>query len=210
MKKRLLPLVRILMKVFPIHELIKEVQRQDAISICHRLSTSSKDVVFYETAKVVNTQLDKSKIIIGGGTHIGGMLFITGYGGNISIGENCYIGEHSKIWSAESISIGNDVLISHGVTVMDTNAHEINHKLRADGYINLHKVGDKYLKGRVITKAIVIEDHVWIGFNCIVMKGVTIGKGAIIAGGAVVTKDVEAFTMVGGNPAKVLKKLSEF
>jgi acetyltransferase-like isoleucine patch superfamily enzyme len=53
----------------------------------------------------------------------------------------------------------------------------------------------------------VIEDDVWISFNVSVLKGVTIGKGAIIAANTVVTKDVEPYTMVGGNPSKVIKKI---
>ncbi|MCZ8192279.1 MAG: DapH/DapD/GlmU-related protein, partial [Microcystis sp. LE19-338.1B] len=54
---------------------------------------------------------------------------------------------------------------------------------------------------------VVIEDHVWIGFNVGILKGVTIGKGAIIGAGSVVTKDVEPFTVVAGNPAKIIKRL---
>ncbi|WRH68887.1 MAG: DapH/DapD/GlmU-related protein [Planktothrix sp. GU0601_MAG3] len=54
---------------------------------------------------------------------------------------------------------------------------------------------------------VIIEDHVWIGFNVAILEGVTIGKGAIIGASSVVTKDVEAFTVVAGNPAKVIKKL---
>jgi acetyltransferase-like isoleucine patch superfamily enzyme len=56
---------------------------------------------------------------------------------------------------------------------------------------------------------IIIEDHVWISFNSIILKGVTIGKGAIIAAGSVVTKDVAPFTLVAGNPAKLIKHLQE-
>jgi acetyltransferase-like isoleucine patch superfamily enzyme len=54
---------------------------------------------------------------------------------------------------------------------------------------------------------VVIEDHVWIGFNVGILKGVTIGKGAIIGAGSVLTEDVEPFTVVAGNPAKIIKRL---
>jgi acetyltransferase-like isoleucine patch superfamily enzyme len=63
------------------------------------------------------------------------------------------------------------------------------------------------VKGNVDTAPIIIEDHVWISFNVIVFKGVTIGKGAIIAAGSVVTKDVAPFTLMAGNPAKPVKTL---
>ena len=56
---------------------------------------------------------------------------------------------------------------------------------------------------------VVIEDDAWIGFKSSVLKGVTIGRGAIIAAGSVVTKDVPPFTLVAGNPAKVIRELSE-
>ncbi|RFA25156.1 hypothetical protein CAI21_19880 [Alkalilimnicola ehrlichii] len=56
---------------------------------------------------------------------------------------------------------------------------------------------------------VIIEDDVWIGNNCIVLKGVRIGRGAIVGAGAVVTKDVPAYCIVGGNPARVLKRLPE-
>jgi len=170
--------------------------------------TVNGNVKFYDEAVVSNEQNDKSKIFVDDGTHVRGLLLIFGYGGQIRIGKNCYIGDHSRIWSGENISIGNNVLISHGVNVMDTNAHEIDYKLRAEGYIGLLKNGTKYLQGRVETSEIIIEDDVWIGFNSIIMKGVKIGRGAIIAAGTVVTKDVPTFAMVGGNPARLLKQLS--
>ncbi len=63
----------------------------------------------------------------------------------------------------------------------------------------------KYLD--IKSAPVVIEDHVWIGFNLAILKGVTMGKGAIIGAGSVVTKDVEPFTVVAGNPAKIIKRL---
>ena len=59
---------------------------------------------------------------------------------------------------------------------------------------------------KVVTKQITIEDNVWIGANCIVTAGVTIGKQAVIGAGSVVTKDIPAFSVAVGNPARVIKK----
>ncbi|NVO02172.1 MAG: hypothetical protein HXX09_05670 [Bacteroidetes bacterium] len=70
-----------------------------------------------------------------------------------------------------------------------------------------YKAGIRKEKENIITAPIIINDFVWINFNAIILKGVTIGEGAIIAAGAVVTKDVPPFTLVGGNPARVIKQL---
>ncbi|QTE47088.1 hypothetical protein J3L21_19740 [Mucilaginibacter rubeus] len=106
------------------------------------------------------------------------------------------------------ITIGDHVLISHNVHIVDTNSHEVQHDERAESFMKTVKNGGNYLvKGSVQTAPIIIEDHVWINFNVIILKGVTIGTGAIIAAGSVVTKDVAPFTLVGGNPAKFIKSL---
>lgn len=168
----------------------------------------NKSSKFYTTANIslLNNKVDS--IIIRNNCHIRGELLIFNYGGKIEIGENCYVGEGSKIWSGESIKIGNNVLISHNVNIIDTNSHEINHLERAQGYTNLIKEGHPKEKGSILTAPITIEDYAWISFNVTILKGVAIGKGAIVAAGSVVTKNVEPFTLVAGNPAKFIKKLN--
>jgi acetyltransferase-like isoleucine patch superfamily enzyme len=161
---------------------------------------------FYPEATVVNGQ-DKSKIVVGNGSHIRGLLLVFKYGGQIQIGENCYIGDHSRIWSGDNIKIGNYVQISHNVNIMDTNAHEIDAIERAERWVDIFTHGAWTDKGNVLTSPIIIEDYAWICLNAIILRGVTIGKGAIVAAGAVVTKDVAPFTMVAGNPAKLIKTL---
>ena len=161
----------------------------------------------YSTTRIYNYQNQRKHINIGDNSHIRGELLIFPYGGNIKIGEDCYVGENSRIWSGEDIEIGNNVLISHNVNIIDTNTHEIDHFERAEGYKNLIKNGHPKKKGNIKTYPIIIEDYAWISFNSIILKGCKIGKGAIIAAGSVVTKDVEPFTLVAGNPAKFIKKL---
>ncbi|MBY0425425.1 MAG: acyltransferase, partial [Cytophagales bacterium] len=134
-------------------------------------------------------------------------LQLFGYGGEIRIGNNCYLGTNSKIWSGDSIHIGNNVLISHQVHIIDTTAHELDASERAH-YFSLSMNGQhKTEKGSLETRPIAIEDDVWINFNSIILKGITIGKGAIVAAGSVVTKDVPPYSVVGGNPAVVIKTL---
>ena len=171
-----------------------------------QLSITDLGATFYPEA-VVSNSLDKSTIVVGKGTHIRGMLNIFKYGGRIVIGENCYIGDHTRIWSGESITIGNFVQISHNVNIMDTNAHELDAIERAERWMDLVHNGHWADKGNVHTAPIIIDDYAWISLNAVILKGVTIGKGAIVAAGAVVTKNVEPFTMVAGNPAQFIKAL---
>lgn len=106
----------------------------------------------------------------------------------INIGNNVGI-SGATISSDSAITIGNNVLIGSGVLITDSDAHSINPKFRSD-------------KSKIMSSPIMIEDDVFIGARSIVLKGVRIGKGALIGAGSVVSKDVEAFAIVAGNPAK--------
>jgi len=170
-------------------------------------SATYNTAIFFPDSIVGNYQKDKSKIVIGDGTQIRATLLIFPYGGSITVGENCYIGDMSRIWSAEKVIIGNDVLISHNVNIIDSNAHETDAEERAINGRKNFLYGLPNEKGNVPSAPIVIENNVWINFNSIILKGVTIGKGAIVAAGSVVTKDVPPFSLVAGNPAKIVKKL---
>lgn len=102
----------------------------------------------------------------------------------LSLG-NSMMNMNSSITCFCSITIGDDVLISENVTIRDSDNHN--------------------LQGSKVTAPIVIQDRVWIGMNAIILKGVTIGEGAVVAAGAVVTHDVPAHTLVAGVPAKVIR-----
>ncbi|TKT87649.1 acyltransferase [Dyadobacter frigoris] len=182
------------------------IRRILSVNIRRKMNASSS-AVFYLSTKVFNLLNDPTKIVVGDQTFVRGELHVFGYGGEITIGNRCFIGEGSRIWSGNKISIGNDVLISHNVNIIDTNSHEMDHIERAEGFVHLINVG--YPKGpvNINTAPIIIGNNVWINFNSIILKGVNIGDGAIIAAGSLVTKDVPAFTVVGGNPARVIKNL---
>jgi acetyltransferase-like isoleucine patch superfamily enzyme len=164
--------------------------------------------VLHPDARIINFQNDPQQIKIGAQCNIRGELFISKYGGRITIGDCTFIGEHSRIWSGEQVVIGNHVQISHNVNISDTNTHSLDHEERRREYEEVIRYGYIVNKGNIRTAPVIIEDHVWISFNVTVLKGVRIGKGAVIAANSLVTKDVEAFTVVGGNPAKKIKSLS--
>lgn len=116
--------------------------------------------------------------------------FTTDFGKNIHVEKNVFINSGCRFQDQGGIYIGNNVLIGHNV-VMATLNHEENPKKR----------------GNLCPAPIKIADNVWIGSNVTVLPGVTIGKNAIVAAGAVVTKDVAENTVVGGVPAKYIRDI---
>jgi acetyltransferase-like isoleucine patch superfamily enzyme len=123
----------------------------------------------------------------------------------LTIGDRCFIGK-CLFSIADRVEIGNDVMLSWGVAVTDHDSHSLMFSYRQHDVTNWQK-GYKDWAAINIQK-VVIEDRVWIGFNAILLKGITIGEGAIVGAGSVVTKDVAPFTVVAGNPAKVIRELS--
>jgi len=154
----------------------------------------------------------KLNFLSGGSLQIGGNCVIDGSiisehpEADIKIGDNCYIG-NSYIISSLGIEIGNDVLISWGVWFYDHNSHALEWSKRALDVQN-HYFGRPKNWEHVQRNKIRIGDKAWIGFNSIILKGVTIGEGAVVAAGSVVIHDVPKWNVVGGNPARVIRVIS--
>jgi len=162
--------------------------------------------VIHDTARIFNNTGTRSAISIGRFTHIRGELFTFAHGGEISIGEYCYIGESSRIWSARSIRMGNRVLIAHNVTILDSLTHPIGARARHEHfkYIITEGYPDRIDLGE---RAVDIGDDVWIGCMSVVLRGVSLGRGAIVGAGSVVTENVPPWTLVAGNPARIIREL---
>lgn len=123
----------------------------------------------------------------------------------ITIGSNTFIGR-AIFSAAESINIGDYVMIAWGATFLDHGSHPVNFAHRKqDPELLLSSQKDWTF---VKVAPIRIDSKAWIGVNAIVLSGVHIGEGSIVAAGAVVTKDVPAWTIVAGNPAKVIRHLA--
>lgn len=197
---------KILLKLLQV-EVIENAINERKINSCKKACKLGKNSKLYPETTVFNLQDIPSRISIDEDTHIRGELLTFAFGGEIKIGSNTYIGEGTKIRSAEKITIGNNVLISHCCNIIDTDSHEFNYLERADGFKKMISTGHSKVKGNIITKPIVIHDYAWLSYNVSILKGVTVGKGAIIAAGSVVTKDVSEFTIVAGNPAKFIKNI---
>lgn len=138
-----------------------------------------------------------------------GTLEIQRNGGVISIGKKCYVGDHTRIWAADHIKIGDYVLIAHNVNIFDNDTHPTDYLERREDADAIIWRGERNNFSTLRSAPIDIGNDVWIGCNSIILKGVTIGEGAIVSAGSVVTKDVPANTMVGGNPARVIKKMDK-
>lgn len=168
---------------------------------------SGDKTIIYSDARIQNHQNDRNKICIGKNSQVRAHLMVFGHGGKISIGDYCYIGEQTRIWSAGEITIGNRVLIAHNVNIHDNNSHPTDAQKRHEDFVEIFTNGFQK-ENSLNEKPVKIGDDVWIGFNSTIMKGVTIGNGAIIGACSMVTKDVEPYTMVAGSPATFIKKLN--
>ncbi len=191
--------------------IIKKIKAHYRLRELNRIMRLGRNSCVHLDCRIFNLQGEAGRdhLVIGENTHLRGEIIVYPYGDGIRIGDNCYVGLNSVIRSGNSIVIGNDVLIAHNVTIMDTDSHEIDAKERAKSYRLMLKEGHPKSPGLVKTAPVVIHDHAWISYNVCVLKGVTIGEGAIVGAGSVVTKDVPAWTMVAGNPAKVIKQMEK-
>ncbi|MBV7269163.1 acyltransferase [Winogradskyella luteola] len=145
--------------------------------------------------KVFTYKRSKLKVFLRKGAGIQHDVIIQGTG-NLEIGENSFVGSFSTIGVNSKVCIGSNVMIAQNVSIRDTD----------------HRFDDftiPMIQQGILTEPVFIEDNVWIGFGVVITKGVTVGRGSIIAANAVVTKNVPENAIMGGVPAKVLKFRNE-
>jgi len=147
----------------------------------------------------------KITLIVGKYSRIDGLLHCQKSEAKLIIGENCFVGGRTNIVSTSEILIGDNTLISHDCYIIDTDGHSMDAQLRRHDIPNRWKGFKDW--GTVISSPISIGEDVWIGPHSIVLKGVNIGRGAVVAAGSVITKDVKSYTLVAGVPAKKIKEL---
>lgn len=152
-------------------------------------------------------------ISIGDNTRFGDWIFLTAWNNYhsiidgketiqklnpvLSIGELCNFGAFNHITCTNKVTIGDGVLTGKWVTITD-NSH---------GDTNIETLKIRPEKRRIVSKGpVVIGNNVWIGDKATILPGVTIGDGAVVAANAVVTKDVPAYSVVAGNPARIIKR----
>jgi len=137
------------------------------------------------------SQEKKLKLILGGYNLIGHNTVIQG-SAVIEFGERSYCAGNCVIASNQLVRIGCDVMIADQVTIRDTDH-------------NISSVDQPMIEQGIETSPVIIGNDVWIAHGAIILKGVTVGEGSVIAAGAVVTKDVPPYAIVGGVPARVIR-----
>jgi acetyltransferase-like isoleucine patch superfamily enzyme len=137
------------------------------------------------------------KVVLGKGVSLNGTVvpieLVTYASGRIEIGNHTFINYGSSIAARDSVKIGSHCLLGHYTFVMDNDQHDV------VKHMDLPK-----------SKPIIIEDHVWIGSKAIILPGVRIGSHSTIGAGSIVTRDIPPRCVAAGNPARVLRHLTEF
>lgn len=173
--------------------LVQEADRRYKVTLLenHPNIFLGKNVHIEKTAKI--EIVNGGKIRVGSNTALYDGVLLETRGGNITIGDNCSINAYTVIYGHGNTKIGNNVLIA-GHCMVIPNSHN---------YKNPHL---KIMEQGSTKKGIVIGDDVWIGHGCSILDGVTIGKGSVIAAGSVVNRSIPPYHVIGGVPAKFIKK----
>ena len=180
--------------------IIKLLDEYNRIKISKYISIGNNTRISYRNILVK----ESCKVRVGNNSLIKAAISFDRERAKIIIGDRTFIGT-SNIVIADKIEIGNDVLIAWGCTIVDHNSHSIYWEKREQDVTNW--VNGKKDWTNVKVKKIKICNKAWIGFNSIILKGITIGEAAVVSAGSVVTRDVPPYTIVGGNPARIIKKI---
>ncbi len=167
----------------PVHEVMHRLS-QEAIRITLEINNTyhSKEEIVALMSELTGCRVDDSFTLF--------PPFNTDCGKNLRLGKRVFINSGCKFQDQGGIIIGDDVLIGHNVTIAT-----LNHAMDPDR------------RGDMEPRAVHIGNKVWIGSNAAILPGVTVGDGAVIAAGAVVTKDVAPRSVVGGVPAKLIRNI---
>ncbi|WP_394338998.1 acyltransferase [Mucilaginibacter xinganensis] len=164
---------------------------------------------------IIKPQKNKVYLTVGNDTVLDCKVLFESGNGEVVIGNRVHIGS-STIICRTKIEFEDNIFVAWGTCFYDHNSHSIDYRQRENDItqqLQDYRAGKIFIENKnwdvVESKPITIKSYAWIGMNCIILKGVTIGEGAIVGAGSVVTKDVPAWTIVGGNPAKVIKDIPD-
>jgi acetyltransferase-like isoleucine patch superfamily enzyme len=147
------------------------------------------------------------RLSIGADSNIEAVIVLEAQRAEVRIGSRCHLGGGAIVDAACGIEIGDDVLIAFEVLIMDHDSHALRFDHRRHDVQNWMNATKDWT--HVTRRPVHIGDKAWLGARTIVLKGVTIGEGSVTGAGSVVTRDVPAWTMVAGNPARIIRRLTE-
>ena|ERR1700761_2775961 len=163
-----------------------EVKRAMAITAAlNRLALNDADEIRALFSELIGRPVDDSVMLVP-------PFYATG-GSGLRVGRNVFVNQNCTFYDLGGITIGDDVMIGPNVSLL-TSGHPLEPSRRRAG---------------VTARPIVIERNVWIAAGATVIGGVTVGENAVVAAGSVVTRDVPANTLAGGNPARVIRSITE-
>ena len=188
-KKKLKKIINIILKI--------RLNAKKNVKICESSRITNYGAIILESG---------SEFQIGSNSLFEGQIITYSEEACVKIGSRTFIGG-SLLSSLKNITIGDDVLVSWGCTIMDHNSHSTSWSKRKND------VSD-WMSGRkdwtnVAAGSVIIQNKVWIGANVIILKNVIIGEGCIVGAGSVVTKSFPAWSIIAGNPAKLVKIIPE-
>lgn len=165
--------------------MVANVKRAMAITAkLNRLTFNDADEVRALFSELIGKKVDESFLLI--------PPFYTAGGDEIRVGRNVFVNQNCTFYDLGGLDIADDVMIGPNVSLITTG----------------HSLDPSERRAVTIGKPIVIERNVWIAAGATVIGGVTIGKNSVVAAGSVVTKDVPPNTLVGGNPARMIRSLA--
>ena len=146
------------------------------------------------------------QVFIGEASIISGLIATETAVSKVTIGNSVFIGGNTVIDCALKIDIEDNVLISYQCILQDSDNHSTKFSLRKNDVADWMN-GQQHDWDTTPQAAVKICKGAWLGARCIVLKGITIGEGAVVGAGSVVTKDVMPWTIVAGNPARFIKEI---
>lgn len=166
--------------------MVANVKRAMAITAAlNRLTFNDADEVRALFSELIGKKVDESFSLV--------PPFYTAGGDEIRVGRNVFINQNCTFYDLGGLDIGDDVMIGPNVSIITTG----------------HPLEPSQRRAVTIGKPIVIERNVWIAAGATIIGGVTVGENSVVAAGSVVTKDVPPNTLVGGNPARVIRSIGE-
>src|SRR5215813_949155 len=166
--------------------MLAKVKRAMAITATlNRLTFNDADEIRALFSQLIGKKVDESFLLI--------PPFYTAGGDEIRVGRNVFVNQNCTFYDLGGLHIGDDVMIGPNVSLITAG----------------HPVEPAQRRSTTIGKPIVIGRNVWIAAGATVIGGVTVGENSVVAAGSVVTKDVPPNTLVGGNPARVIRSISD-